>query len=135
MKFTENTTRINCMHYFFHKSCWCFVPLGWPSRVFSKGARYSWEAKPILQWQESDFCFSTIDGRTFHLHLHNFDMSVKGREIFSRDNTHGNLLTADHGTFGKTDFTSTCTACTRWVFSDRWYRTSDLRFEVWCHNH
>ena len=92
MKFTENTTRINCMHYFFHKSCWCFVPLGWPSRVFSKGARYSWEAKPILQWQESDFCFSTIDGRTFHLHLHNFDMSVKGREIFSRDNLHGKLL-------------------------------------------
>ena len=40
------------------------------------------------------------------VHLLNFDMSLKGREIFSRDNTHGKLLATDHGTFGTTDFMS-----------------------------
>ena len=37
-----------------------------------RGGRYSWETRPILQWQESDLFLSTIDDRTIHLHLHNF---------------------------------------------------------------
>ena len=56
---------------------------------------------------------SMIDGSTIHLHLHNFDMALKGRGIFSRDNMYGKLLATDHRTFGTTDFMSTYTACTR----------------------
>ena len=37
-------------------------------------------------------------------HFHNFDMSLKGKEIFSRYNTYGKVLTTDHRTFGTTDF-------------------------------
>ena len=39
----------------------------------------------------------------------NFDLSLKRRELFSRDNTHGKLLKTNHGTFGTADFTSTYT--------------------------
>ena len=45
------------------------------------GVRYSYEVRPILRWQKSDFYLLTIDGSTIHLHLHNFDMSLKGGKI------------------------------------------------------
>ena len=63
----------------------------------AKGVCYSWGARLILPWLESDFCLSTIDGSTIHFHLHNFDMSLKERKILSRDKTHGKILTTDHG--------------------------------------
>ena len=78
--------------------CCCLVPLGSSSHIGfkAKGVYYSWGAKPILQWQEPDFCLSTIDGSDIYLHLLNFDMFLKGREVFSRDNTYSELLTTDH---------------------------------------
>ena len=69
------------------------------------------------------------------VHLLNFDMSLKGREFFSRDNTHGKLLATDHGTFGTTDFTIKYTAFTRWVFDGIWNRTRALRSEAGRYNH
>ena len=70
----------------------------------AKGVCYFCEARPILQLQESDFCLFTIDGSTIHLHFHNFDVFLKEREIFSRDNTHDKLLTTDDGSYPKHGF-------------------------------
>ena len=68
----------------------------------------------------------SIDGRAIHLHLWNFDLSLMGREIFSRESTRGKLLKTDHGTFRTTDFTSTNIACILWVFVIIWNRMWDL---------
>ena len=59
----------------------------------------------------------TIDDSTNHFHIRNFDFSLKGRAIFWSDNTNGKLLKTDHGTFETTDFRSTYTACTRFLFA------------------
>ena len=76
-----------------------------------------------------------IDGSTRHLHLHNFDMSLKGRENFSRDNTQSKLLMTDQETFETTNFTITYTAWTRWGFGGGWNETQALRSEAHRHNH
>ncbi|GFW96848.1 hypothetical protein TNCV_2159841 [Trichonephila clavipes] len=54
----------------------------------------------------------TIDGDTTYLHLHNFDMELKGGKYspvpYTRDSA--------HKIFGPTDLTSTYSVCTRRVF-------------------
>ena len=64
----------------------------------------------------------TIGGRNNHLHLLKFNLSLEGRKILSRDNTHGKLLKTDHGTFGIKDFMSTYSTCTQWLFGGIWNR-------------
>ncbi|GFT71174.1 hypothetical protein TNCV_3001801 [Trichonephila clavipes] len=73
----------------------------------------------------------TIDGNTTYLHLPNFGMELKGREIFSSPCTRDST----HKTFGPTDLTSTCSLCTRRVFGGIGHRTQAFWSGVRCSNH
>ena len=68
------------------------------------------------------------------IHLRNLDLSLKGREIFPRDNTHGKLLKTDHRTLRTTDFSSTYSAYIRWIFGGIWNQTRPFRSEALHYN-
>ncbi|GFT39294.1 uncharacterized protein TNCV_2422131 [Trichonephila clavipes] len=72
-----------------------------------------------------------VDGDTIYLHLHNIDMELMGREIFSSPCTRDSA----HKTFGPTDLTSTYSVCTRRVFGGIGHRTHVFRSGVRCSNH
>ncbi|GFT12152.1 hypothetical protein TNCV_127851 [Trichonephila clavipes] len=68
------------------------------------------------------FLEGKIDGDTTYHHLHNLDMELKEREIFS------------HKTFGPTDLTSTYSVRTRRVFGGIGHRTQTFWSGVRCSN-
>ena len=96
------------------KIVWRLLLLSWAT----------WEAKPHIGFKAKGYVApekrgpfyndrsltSASDGRWQHesspppQFWHVFD---RGGKLASRDNTHGKLLTNDHGAFGTTDFTST----------------------------
>ena len=87
--------------------------------ISDKGGR-SLIREARVQWQER--LQPLINGSTYNLHLRNYDFSLKDRVIFSRDNSHGKMLTTVCGTFETMDFMSTNIACTRWGLL--WHRES-----------
>ncbi|GFV18053.1 hypothetical protein TNCV_168571 [Trichonephila clavipes] len=78
----------------------------------SRGTGLTWAlstTQVTVRISSAKFPEGTIDGVTAYLHLPDFGMELKGREIFSSS------LHCDsaHTTFGSIDLTSTYSACTR----------------------
>ncbi|GFS90672.1 hypothetical protein TNCV_3770991 [Trichonephila clavipes] len=80
--------------------------------------------KVTVRFSSAKFPEKTIDGETTYLHLHNFCIELKGREIFFSPQD-----------FGPTDLTSTYSVCTRRVFGGIGHRTHAFRSGVRCSNH
>ncbi|GFU79215.1 hypothetical protein TNCV_2137381 [Trichonephila clavipes] len=76
-----------------------------------------------VQFSSAKFPEGAINGDTTYLHLHNFCMELKGREIFSRPLLSG-LSPQD---IGPADLTSTYSVCTRRVFGGIGHRTQTFR--------
>ena len=98
----------------------------------AKGVLYSWKRDPFFTM--AGVRFLPLYDRWQHHPSPQLWYSLKGREIFSRNNRYGKVLSTDNGTFGTTDFTSTYTACTQWIFGNIWNRNRALRSEALRHN-
>ena len=107
--------------YWYCCCCCCCVSLRRPSHVSYCGRilrqrEASPEKRGPYTLAEVRLRYLSIDGSINHLHLRNFNLHMKERNILSRDNTHGKLLKTDHETFVTMDFTSTYIPCDQWVF-------------------
>ena len=102
-----------------------------PYRVWGKGVTYSWEMEASFEIVRVRF-LNLYDRWQHHPSpLQQFwYVSEKGGGNFSWNNTYGTLLATDHRNFRTTDFTSTYTTCSRWVFGNIWNRMQAFRFEV-----
>ncbi|GFX41161.1 hypothetical protein TNCV_2218591 [Trichonephila clavipes] len=84
-----------------------------------------------VRFSSAKFPEGTKDGDTTYLHLHNFCMELKGREIFSSP-LRSRLSPQD---FGTSNLTSTYSVRTRRVFGDIGHRTQAFRSGIRCSNH
>ena len=99
----------------------------------SKGGRLLRRKTHFLQMAGVLLPPQTINSSSIYLHLRNFDLSLKGREISLEPTS---MVTPNDRRHSESwNFTNTYTECTRQVFGGVWNRMRALRSTARRHNH